>query len=709
MNDDHGVASDTATTAGMGGSNGNRPATVSTAPPEVPELTARMVNEFVYCPRLFYYEFVEGVFAHNADTLRGAHGHRRVDTGTGKLPPPAAPGGNRSGAEPKVADRQMGEAKSETREAEAKTKSSEAEAGTESNEEPLAAARARGEVIHSRSVWLGSARWGVNAKLDLVETRTAAGQNGTSRVTAVPVDYKKGAPREGEDGLTLWDADRVQLGLQMLILREHGYDCPEGVIYYQETKQRVRLPWTTELEVWIERTLRQAQACAASPVIPPPLVDSPKCPRCSLAPVCLPDETNLLATATATGTTEHHHNHGAVHLPVDRAGGGLPVDEYAPPPRPVASVSSSVPVRRLMASRDERRPLYLNTPGLWVGVKSERLIVKERDQELDAVRLGDVSHLALFGNIQLSTQAVQRLCELEVPITYFSMGGWFYGLTHGHGLKNIFTRVAQFRRADDPAGSLALAARFVHGKIRNGRTLLMRNHVEAPERPLLRLRQAAADVLGAGSREELLGMEGAAAAAYFEHFAGMIKVGRDEENPGGAATTDARVADGGTAPAPSFRFDFHGRNRRPPRDPVNALLSLAYSLLAKDCTLAALAVGFDPYLGFYHQPRHGRPALALDLMEEFRPLVAESAVLYALNNRVLDPGDFLRAGDHAANLTPAGRRKFFDAYEKRMSATLRHPVFDYAVSYRRALELQARLLARTLTGEIPEYRPLLTR
>jgi hypothetical protein len=150
------------------------------------------------------------------------------------------------------------------------------------------------------------------------------------------------------------------------------------------------------------------------------------------------------------------------------------------------------------------------------------------------------------------------------------------------------------------------------------------------------------------------------------------------------------------------------RHRRPPTDPVNALLSLAYSLLAKDCTLAALAVGFDPYVGFLHQPRFGRPALALDLMEEFRPLVAESAVLSSLNNRVVHPGDFVRAGQ-AVNLTPAGRRPFFDVYEQRMNTLLTHPVFDSKVSYRRALELQARMLGKTLTGEIPEYVPLMTR
>jgi CRISPR-associated protein Cas1 len=158
----------------------------------------------------------------------------------------------------------------------------------------------------------------------------------------------------------------------------------------------------------------------------------------------------------------------------------------------------------------------------------------------------------------------------------------------------------------------------------------------------------------------------------------------------------------------AFNFHFAHRNRRPPTDPVNALLSLAYSLLSKDCTLAALAVGFDPYVGFYHQPRFGRPAFGLDLMEEFRPLIAESAVLSCINNRAIAEGDFVRAGQ-AVNLSAAGRKRFFQTYEQRMSSLITHPLFDYKVSYRRALELQARLLAKTLTGEIPAYVPLLTR
>ncbi len=686
-------------------------------------LSARMLNEFIYCPRLFYYEYVDGVFAHSADTLRGAQIHRRVDGGTGKLPPASsgsggvAPGATTTSVPEAAAPGSGGGIPADT----AATASAPATPDAE-----LAAARERGEVIHSRSAALSSERLNVNAKLDLVESRHASTADG--RRSVVPVDYKKGAPRQGEDSNEIWDADKMQLGVQMLILRENGYDCAEGVIYYQETRQRVRLPWTADLAAWIERTIAQARGCAASRTIPPPLRQSPKCVRCSLAGICLPDETNLLADPAVFPSAEAdpHPGIAAVPVPVPVPRAGSPADPDAVADRPAAGPSrppSPPPgtVRPLMAARDDRRALYLNTPGLWVGLRSERLVVKEKDKVIDEVRLRDVNHLALFGNIQLSTQAVQQLCELEIPVTYFSMGGWFYGLTHGHGLKNVFTRVAQFRCAADPAASLALAKQFIHGKIRNQRTLLMRNHLEAPDIALLRLKQAARDVFTARSAGELLGMEGAAAAMYFSHFGGMIKTGggdggrtgwTGDEGEGGGDAGAAGGGGGGVGkgqPDASWcTFHFHGRNRRPPRDAVNALLSLAYSLLAKDCALAALAVGFDPYIGFFHQPRPGRPALALDLQEEFRPLVAESAVLTALNNRMLEPGDFVRAGE-AVNLTKSGRKKFFDCYEKRMNDTLRHPVFNYQVSYRRALELQARLLAKALTGEIAGYLPLMTR
>ena len=657
------------------------PLTETREPQQIP---ARMLNEFVYCQRLFYYEFVEGVFVESVDTLRGDVIHERIDSGKGELPPAK-----------KKAKRGEQSASAE----------SDSEKSTSPQPSPQSGEGAA-ETIHSRSVQMGSDRLGVVAKMDLVEVRAARATEAAranvatgeaedlfSALEVCPVDYKAGAPKEGDDANELWDTDKMQIGLQALILRDNGYTCNEGVIYYRATKQRVRLPITPELESWILQNIADAKRVIAGP-IPAPLVHSPKCVRCSLATVCLPDETRMLAhSRNVAAELTRLTSSTPIVTPTDGS------DSSPSQSLLTSAATNSKAPRRLIAARDDTRPLYLNTPGYRVGCKDEVLVVKDKDRVIEEVRMRDVSHVALFGNVQISTQAIQSLCELEVPVTYFSMGGWFYGITRGHALKNVFLRMEQFRLARDEATCLSLARQFVHGKIRNHRTLLMRNHLEPPEVIIGKLKRASEDALTATSIEELLGIEGAAASQYFQQFNGMVKV--EDDLPG---LETQRKDDNQRA----FNFNFSSRNRRPPTDPVNAMLSLAYSMLAKDCTLAALAVGFDPYLGFYHQPRFGRPALGLDLMEEFRPLVAESTVLSCINNRVVTEKDFVRAGQ-AVNLTAPGRKRFFQTYEQRMSSLITHPLFDYKVSYRRALELQARLLAKTLTGEIAEYIPLMTR
>jgi CRISPR-associated protein Cas1 len=294
-----------------------------------------------------------------------------------------------------------------------------------------------------------------------------------------------------------------------------------------------------------------------------------------------------------------------------------------------------------------------------------------------------------MGNVQITTQAVQALCAAEVPICYFSMGGWFYGITMGLNTRNVFLRRSQFRMAEQEYFARAIARRLVAGKIRNQRTLLQRNHVEPKRQTLAAMKEMAERAEEAGSLEELLGIEGNAARMYFGEFAGMMK---PDEEAGGDA----------------LPFEMNGRNRRPPRDPVNAMLSLGYSVLAKDLTVACYAVGFDPYVGFYHQPRFGRPALALDLMEPFRALIVDSAVLTAVNTRMVTTRDFVRAGG-AVSLTAGGRKAFFRSYEMRMDTLVTHPLFEYRVSYRRLLEIQSRLLARVVEGEIGEYPVFTTR
>jgi CRISPR-associated protein Cas1 len=571
---------------------------------ELPDyLPARMVNEFAYCPRLFFYEWVEGLFAESVDTVEGSIQHGRVDAKATALP--------------------------------------------DASDLP--------QSIHSRSVTLSSERLRVIAKMDLVEVEDGV---------VTPVDYKHGRPRQGTDGLELWPSDRAQLAVQGIVLRENGYRCEEGVAYYRKTGQRVRVRLDEALIGETERTILEAWGVAESGEIPAPLVDSPKCPGCSLVGICLPDET-WRAAAEGIEAPEQLALFDIPRKPLKRE------------------------VRPMMTARSELRPLYLNSQGVKLGKSGAVLQVKDKEKLVQEVRLGEICQVNLMGNIQVSTQAVQALCESEVPICYFSMGGWFYGITMGLNTKNVFLRRNQFRMAEQEYFARGIARRLVAGKIRNQRTLLQRNHVEPERRALAGMKEMADRAEEAGSLEELLGIEGNAARIYFGEFAGMMKP--DEE--------------AGTGPLP---FDMDGRNRRPPRDPVNAMLSLGYSLLAKDLTVACYAVGFDPYVGFYHQPRFGRPALALDLMEPFRALIVDSAVLTAVNTGMVTEQDFVRAGGAVA-LTAGGRKAFFRAYEMRMDALVTHPLFEYRVSYRRMLEIQSRLLARVLEGEIAEYPVFTTR
>ena len=685
-----------------------------TGDPAADLLPARMLNEFVYCPRLFYYEHVEGVFLHSADTKKGASEHTRVDAGKGELPPATA--AKTEGA--KAGEQKAEKLKAEGLNEEAAIDSDSTGRGSEPAIENQESKIENDEVIHARSVMLGSELLGVVAKLDLVEVTLDEPLSATSPASArtvCPVEYKTGAPREGDGGRELWDADRIQLGLQILLLRENGYRCDEGVVFYRQTRQRVRFVLTADDEDWIRRCISAARACTTGP-IPPPLDHSPKCPRCSLAPVCLPDETQFLQMAVPDMELPSPESQLAfpglagedpgvdVATLADALETDDPAWETLPEPRQ-PRLAGEGEVRRLIAPDVDTKVLYVNTPGVMVAKKGETVVVKDKGDTLAEVRIKDLHHLAVFGAAQISTALIQTLCEAEVPVSYFSRGGWFYGLTRGHGLTNVFTRIKQFARAADPAQALPIARLFVYGKIRNQRTLLMRNHVEPPPNALRAMKHAASAALSAPNLPTLLGIEGAAALVYFRNFNGMIKGSDDNDDLLGLEeTVKKRVGDA----QKEFNFDFKTRNRRPPRDPVNALLSLAYSLLARDCTVAALAVGFDPYIGLYHQPRFGRPALALDVMEEFRPLIADSTVLTAINNRMIAPADFVQAGD-AVNLTIAGRKRFFMAYEKRMSDTITHPLFDYKVSYRRAIELQFRLLARTLTGEIERYLPFTTR
>ena len=558
------------------------------AQPEL--LPARMVNEFAYCPRLAYLEWVQGEFADSADTVDGRFQHRRVDRAGGDL---TFPEGVQDGS-------------------------------TTPDQNP----------IHARSVLLSDDELAAIARIDLVEAEGGR---------ATPVDYKRGVVPSVPGNA--YEPERVQLCLQGLLLRANGFQCDEGVIYYVGSKRRVTVPFDNALVRRTLELLHEVRDMAAAGEIPPPVEDSPKCPRCSLVGICLPDEVTFLKDGR--------------HL--------VRPDD----------------VRRMAPARDDALPVYVVTQGAVVGKSGDNLRVQAGGNTIAETRLLDVSSVSIFGNVQVTAQATREFLDRGIPVCHFTYGGWLKGITSGTGHKNVELRIAQYRAAGDAAAALDVARQMVVGKLRNCRVMLRRNH-QAPPRPALdELGRLTDRARAATAMATLLGLEGAAARVYFAHFGAMLNT----ESSG---------------------FDFQHRNRRPPRDPVNAVLSFLYSMLMRQAFVSALAVGFDPYLGLYHQPKYGRPALALDLAEEFRPIVADSTVLTLFNNGELNERDFLhRSG--AVSLTQDGRRTVVRAFERRLDALIRHPLFGYSVSYRRVMEIQARLLGRHLLGELPGYPVFTTR
>ena len=299
--------------------------------------------------------------------------------------------------------------------------------------------------------------------------------------------------------------------------------------------------------------------------------------------------------------------------------------------------------RRLIPGRDDALPLYVQSAGARVGKTGEELVIELRDGTKTTVQTGNTSHLALYERCKSRPRRSMTSARGESRISYLSAGGWLKAITRGMDHKNVELRRQQFSTASDEARCLALARRFVSVKIRNCRTMIRRNGVNVPPHTLARLRELI-DVAGrASSLASLLGIEGTAARLYFESYGLMLRPPDDADR---------------------FAFDFDGRNRRPPRDPINALLSFGYALLVRDMSVTLTAVGFDPLMGFYHQPRYGRPALALDVMEEFRPLIVCSVVLGAVNTGAVG----------ASSFPPARwRRRPHDAGPNRLPARLRAP------------------------------------
>ncbi len=561
-------------------------------------IPVRALNQATYCPRLYYLQYVDAVVPVNEHIAGGLFDHRRVN-------------------DPDLANR----------------------------------TRKDGDTRQTRSVTLSSPRLGITAVLDVVEEKGGS---------TYPVETKHGsAPRDEAGRPSVWDNDAVQLCAQGMLLEEDlGVPVPKGVLFYAGTRERVEVPFDEALRTQTLAAIDLIRTLSGRDVPPEPLPAElrHRCHGCSLATICLPEET-LYQISSPAGAT----------------------------------ATPSPAITRVIPQSDDGAVLYLQEPGSHVGKRSEHLIVRKDGQELQRIPLHAVRQVVVLSNVQISSQALETLASNGIPVAFVTGYGRFIATLAPAPAKNVALREAQFCRFADPAEALALTRAVVRAKLTNQRTLLMRCLRSRPDdtgedasrgsdEPAARdLAELLTRVDRATGIDSLLGLEGQGAALYFGEFNRFLK-----------------------AQPPGRGFDFQSRNRRPPRDPVNALLSFAYAMLTKDCFSALCIVGFDPYRGFFHTGRHGRPSLALDLMEEFRAVIADSVVLTLINNRVVVPEDFL-VWREACQLTEEGRKKFFAAYEQRRATVVTHPVFGYKMSYSRMLEVQARLLAAYVRGDVPQY------
>lgn len=548
-----------------------------------------MLNEAVYCERLFHFMHVQGIFVENLDTVEGtiqheraAKNHRVKEAADIDMPPP-------------------------------------------------------------RTLMLGDPTLGIIGKLDAVEPDEGEW---------LPIEEKHAASPAGNPDFAVqgqrldskaWPNDQIQLCAQGLLLRANGYRCRGGWLFYRGDRKKVYVDFSDSLVSATLAVIDRAKEIARGP-LPPPLNDSPKCPRCSLNSICLPDE----VTALQTGDS----------------------------PRKV----------RLLTHRDDAGVLYASEPGTRLSKDSESIVVLPRMGSQVRIPMKDVGHISVIGpGVQVTTPLLHACGERGIAVTFLSFGGKYLGQFVGpHGI-NPYLRRQQFTQFEQDSVRVKLTKEVIRAKVSNQRTFLRRNGGTNRE-TLKELKAVIHEITQADTVDRIRGLEGYAARIYMSHFLDMIKVPVEVDG----------------------KSIMEGRNRRPPKDPVNALLSWGYSLVVRDVTVAVSSVGLDPYFGFFHSMESGRPALTLDLVEPYRTLIGDSLAVRLLNTKEIKIEDFYWGPDSCI-LKPNGRRKYFAAFEQRMGETITHPVFGYRLTYRRMIELDARLLGQYLMGDIPEYRALMTR
>jgi CRISPR-associated protein Cas1 len=470
---------------------------------------------------------------------------------------------------------------------------------------------------------------GIRGKLDALRRRDGG---------LIPYEHKKGRSRKGDAGPEPWPSDQLQVGAYAMLVEEAtGERVPEGRIRYHGDNVSVRVPMTDEVRADVRSAVARARELSADPVRPPVTTNERLCVRCSLAPVCLPEE------ARKASTRER-------------------------------------PALRLFPSDDERRPVHVLGHGTRIGRSGDQIVVTPREGSPTREPIHEVRSVTVHANGSISSQALHLCSDHGVAVHWFGPGGFYVG-SFWRDDTAVQRRIRQYEGLRDGQTRMRLARALVRARAESQLRFLLRatqgddREASGVAAAVRGIKQSLRTAARAATPESLLGSEGQAAACYFGAVPALLVDQVDD------------------------RMRPRDRNRRPPRDPFNALLSFGYGLLLREVVQSIRTVGLDGSFGFYHRPRSSAPPLALDLMELFRVPIVDMSVIAAVNRQQFRPDvDFTYAGQQVW-LNDDGRRKAIEIVERRLSDLWRHPVLDYSLSYRRHIELEVRLLEKEWSGE----------
>jgi len=376
----------------------------------------------------------------------------------------------------------------------------------------------------------------------------------------------------------------------------------------------------------------------------PPPVNDNRCDKCSLSNICLPHEVSKINSMEGK-------------------------------------------FRKPLPSYEMGRVLYVDTQGASLKKKHGQILVTKDKEVLNDIPITAVDQITVVGQVQISAALIHELLKRSIIIYYVTSHGKTLGWINPTLGKNSVLRIAQIKTADNANKSLNIAKAIIKGKTKNMRTLLVRYNRSLNNERITKavdfLKIISKEIENTYDIDKIRGYEGIASKYYYDVFEQLFK-------------------------NQDTIFKFNGRVRRPPTDPVNAMLSYGYTLLTNDITNELIRVGLDPYIGFYHSNVYGRPALALDLIEEFRSIIVDSVVLTLINKKIISPKDFTNTLG-ACQIEEKGRKAFLEIYRNRIKEEIKHPIFHYKLSYRRVMELQARLLSKVLTGELADYEAFYVR